>query len=242
MEKTIVFGQLSRFSALKSDTPIMETARSISIITERQSIDQGALTLDGTVSYTAGVFGQPFGFSTRADPVRVRGLDVVQYQVSLQYLFGQYNNARPDVCTFLQVDILKDPASVLYGQGSPGGLINLISKRPRDEGRPEAQLEVGNHDRVQLGLDSTGRLNDCGSWLYRMVGTYLDTDTQVNRVDMETVALAPEPEHRHDGTAQLHRHQQRHRPTIPAGSRYFGARTERAEDQQPCLSGRSELQ
>jgi iron complex outermembrane receptor protein len=191
MEETLVFGTLSRFSALKSDTPIMESARSVSIITQQQIIDMGALTLDDTFTYSAGVYGETYGFATRGDWIKVRGLDVPQYQDSLQSLFGNYNNTRPHIYTLEQVEILKGPASVLFGAGSPGGIVNVISKRPREERMHEVQLEVGNNERVQVALDSTGAIAGNDDWLYRMVALYLDTDTQVDHVDEETLVLAP---------------------------------------------------
>ncbi len=191
LEEIVVYGQLSRFSALKSDTPIMETARSVSIISEQQIIDKGALTLDDTYTYSAGVTGETYGYATRGDWVKVRGLDVPQYQDSLQSLFGNYNNTRPHIYTLEQVEILKGPASVLYGQGSPGGLVNIISKRPQEESRHEITADYGNYDHAQIGLDSTGALAASGDWLYRFVGVYKDSDTQVDEVSDKTVVLAP---------------------------------------------------
>ncbi|MEM9256596.1 MAG: TonB-dependent siderophore receptor [Pseudomonadota bacterium] len=191
LEEIFVFGRLSDFSALKSAIPIMETARSISIETERQIIDKGALDLGDTASYTAGVTANPFGLSTRIDTIFVRGLEVPLYRDSLQSLFGNYNNARPDVYTVEQVEILKGPTSVLFGKGSPGGLVNAISKRPRDEYRHEIVAEYGNYDRQQIGVDSTGPLTDSGDWLYRAVALYRDTDTQVDEVFEKTLVLFP---------------------------------------------------
>lgn len=191
MEETLVFGSLSSFSALKSDTPIMETARSVSIVTQQQIIDMGALTLDDTFTYSAGVYGETYGFATRGDWIKVRGLDVPQYQDSLQSLFGNYNNTRPHIYTLEQVEILKGPASVLFGAGSPGGIVNVISKSPREERIHEMQLEVGNNERMQLALDSTGAVASNNDWLYRVVAVYLDTDTQIEQVNEETLVLAP---------------------------------------------------
>ncbi|MEM1113722.1 MAG: TonB-dependent siderophore receptor [Pseudomonadota bacterium] len=191
MEEVLVTGQLSRFSALKSDTPIMEAARSISIETEQQIIDKGALTLDDTFTYSAGVIGETFGFATRVDSIRVRGLDAPQYQDSLQSLFGNFNNTRPHIYTLEQVEILKGPVSVLYGQGSPGGIVNVVSKRPREEAAHEIVLEAGNFDHTQLALDSTAAIDGDGRWLYRFVGVYRDSGTQVDEVDYDQNVLAP---------------------------------------------------
>lgn len=191
MEEVIVSGTMSRYSALKSDTPIMETARSVSIETIGQVIDKGALVLDDTFTYSAGVTGEVYGFATRGDWVTVRGLDVPQYQDSLQSLFGNYNNTRPHIYTLEQVEILKGPASVLYGKGSPGGIVNVVSKRPREEAAHEIVFDYGSFDRAQVAFDSTGKLDDAGQWLYRVVGVYRDADTQVDYVEDDQVVLAP---------------------------------------------------
>ncbi|WP_165787084.1 TonB-dependent siderophore receptor [Pseudohalioglobus lutimaris] len=191
LEEVLVYSTLSRFSALKSDTPIMEAARSVSIVSEQQIVDRGALTLDDTFTYSAGVIGETYGYATRGDWVRVRGLDVPQYQDSLQSLFGNYNNTRPHVYTLEQVEILKGPASVLYGQGSPGGLVNVVSKRPQEETEHEIRAEYGTFDYTQFALDSTGAVSSSGDFLYRMVAVYRDTDTQVDQVTDKTMVLAP---------------------------------------------------
>ena len=191
LEEVLVFGTLSNYGAMKSEVPILETARSISIETEQQLIDKGVLSLDQAYTYSAGVFGETFGYATRGDWVRVRGLEVPQYRDSLQALFGNYNNTRPDIFTLEQVEILKGPASVLYGQGSPGGIVNVVSKRPKSEARHTFGAEAGSFSRGQFTLDSTGPLTEDGTWLYRMVALYRDSETQIDEIDDESLVLAP---------------------------------------------------
>ena len=72
LERVDVSGEMSRYSALKSDTPIMETARSVSIEDRQQLMDKGAINLADTYLYTAGVFGEAYGFATRGDWVQAR--------------------------------------------------------------------------------------------------------------------------------------------------------------------------
>lgn len=191
LDSVRVVGTLSRYSALKSDTPIMETARSVSIETERDIIDKGALELADIYQYSAGVFGETYGFATRGDWVRVRGLDVPEYRDSLQALFGFYNNARPHVYSMEQVELLKGPASVLYGQGSPGGLVNVVTKRPRADLRPEVLLQYGSHEHFQVAADFGGALDESGSWLFRVTAVGRDSGTQVDFIDDDTTLIAP---------------------------------------------------
>ena len=186
-----IVGTVSRYSATKSDTPIMETARSVSIETSESIREKGFVTLDDAYTYSAGVFGERYGYATRGDWVVVRGLDVPQYQDSLQSLFGNYNNARPDIYTLEQIEILKGPASVLYGKGSPGGIINVVSKTPKEESANELVLQLGTHNRKQIAFDSTGKLSDDGEWLYRFIGVKKESDTQVDFVEDNALVIAP---------------------------------------------------
>lgn len=191
MEEVVVQGVLGRYSATKSDTPILETARSVSIETRPDLEARGALDLADAYLYSAGVFGERYGFATRGDWVSVRGLDVPEYRDSLQALFGNYNNTRPDIYTIQQVEILKGPASVLYGRGTPGGIVNVVSKVPRAEPLREFVLEAGNYNRAQLAMDLAGPVDGGENWLYRFIGVYRDTETQVDHVGEKALVAAP---------------------------------------------------
>lgn len=191
VDNVVVLGQMTRYSALKSDAPIMETARSVSVETERQIRDKGALELADAYVYSAGVYGQTYGFATRGDWVKVRGLDVPEYRDSLQALFGSYNNTRPHIYTIEQVEILKGPASVLYGQGSPGGLVNVVSKLPEADHIDEVVLQYGGFDHKQAAADLGGTIGGSDNWLYRVIGVYRDSDTQVDFAEDDIRVLAP---------------------------------------------------
>ena len=112
LEEVVVIAAPSTFGATKSEIPIIETPRSVSIISAEDFLDRGALSLSNTLNYTAGVTGNAFGFATRGDFTSIRGLDAPEYQDNLQVLFGFYNNARADIFTLEQVEVLKGPASV----------------------------------------------------------------------------------------------------------------------------------
>ena len=191
MEEITVVGAVSRYSATKSDTPILEVSRSLSIETREDLSDKGALNLADAYLYSSGVFGEQYGFATRGDWLSVRGMGVPEYRDSLQALFGSYNNARPDIFTIEQVEILKGPASVLYGQGSPGGIVNVVSKAPKAQASTRLTVEAGNNRHAEIGLDSTGKLTDDGTWLYRLVALYGDSESQVDYVGEERVVFAP---------------------------------------------------
>jgi iron complex outermembrane receptor protein len=191
-DEIVVTGRVSTFGATKSDIPILETARSVSVIDADEFLERGSLTLDDTLNYTAGVVGDTFGFSTRGDFPRVRGLDVPEYLDNIQVLFGFYNNARSDIYTLEQVEVLKGPASVLYGQGSPGGILNTVSKKAGSENLDrEIVLDYGTHNRFQAAGDFGIDLSGDGEWTARLVGLIRDSDTQVDFVEDNALVFAP---------------------------------------------------
>lgn len=181
----------STFSATKTGTPIVEAQQSISVITRDRIQDQGALTVQDTLGYTAGVSAGSYGFDNRGDWAFIRGTSFVQYQDGLRQLFGFYNNVRPDPFMLERVEVVKGPSSVLYGQGGFGGLVNMVSKRPQNQQAGEVGVQLGEYGRKQLALDLTGPLNEEGTLLYRMIALTRDSDTQVNFVPDDRDLFAP---------------------------------------------------
>ncbi|GGW89322.1 TonB-dependent siderophore receptor [Alteromonas halophila] len=191
IEKVEIVGKRSPFGATKTNTPIVELARTLSIETDLDIRTKGALNLSQTATYMAGVTGETYGFATRVDSVSSRGLSIPRYRDSIQELFGSYNSTRAEVYTMEQVELLKGPASVLYGQGSPGGIMNYVSKTPKAGQGSEVMLQYGTFSRAQANVDINGALSEDGSVLGRFVGVYRDADTQVDYVTDDTKVLMP---------------------------------------------------
>ncbi len=148
-------------SATKTDTPLIETPQSISVVTRDQFEAQGVTTLRETTRYTAGINSSYF--DNRVDSFKARGGDVSQYQDGLLRTYGTYNNIKVEPYTLERVEFLRGPSSVLYGQGSVGGVLNLTSKRPQAERMREVQIQLGSHGRKQIASDMTGAMDDEGN-------------------------------------------------------------------------------
>ena len=176
-------------SATKTDTPLIETPQAISVITRDQMEAQGVQTLRQVTAYTAGAVSNYF--DSRGDTFKARGGDVTQYLDGMVRFIGYWNDTRPDPYTLERVEFLRGPSSVLYGQGSVGGVLNLTSKRPQAETQREVQVQLGSNARKQLAADMTGKLTQDGEWLYRLVAVGRDSDTQVDHVRDDRVVIAP---------------------------------------------------
>lgn len=94
--------------------------------------------------------------------------------------------------------------SSIAGQNDPGGVVNLVSKRPRREAAREFGVRLGNYDRREFNADLTGSLSADGSWLYRLVALGKDSNTQINHADEQRALIAPSltwrPDARHSVT------------------------------------------
>ncbi|MBQ4830167.1 TonB-dependent siderophore receptor [Alteromonas sp. MMG017] len=191
IEKVEIVSKRSPFGATKTNTPIVDLARTISIESEMDLKLKGVLNLSQSATYMAGVTGESYGFATRVDSISSRGLSIPRYRDSIQELFGNYNSTRAEIYTMEQVELLKGPASVLYGQGSPGGIVNYVSKTPTLGKGSEIVGSYGSFDRAQVSVDLNATLSEDEKWLGRFVGVYRDANTQVDHVNDDTQVFMP---------------------------------------------------
>ncbi|MBL8629529.1 MAG: TonB-dependent siderophore receptor [Rhodospirillaceae bacterium] len=193
LEEVVVTGLKDKRAAggTKTDTPLIEIPQSISVISAEQMDLRGALTVSDILLYTAGVRSEAFGLDSRVDSYNVRGATPAQYLDGMRMIYGSYNTARVDPYALDRVEVLRGPSSVLYGQGTIGGLVNLASKRPTFEARNEVTASYGTHNRAQVQGDVTGLLNAEGTFAYRIVGSFRNADTQVDNVNDDRWFIAP---------------------------------------------------
>lgn len=192
-------------SATKTDAALSETPQAITIVTRDLITDTGATGLQDALNYAAGVRSDAYGLDSRTDSARIRGAEAAEYLDGLRkHLSGYYtSNTRTDPYTLERVEVLRGPSAMLFGQGSVGGLINMVSKRPLPEPRREVGLQFGSFGRKQLQADLTGPLTEDGRWLYRLVAVGRDSDTQVDHVRDDRMLVAPSLTWRPDARTSL---------------------------------------
>ncbi|WP_426286206.1 TonB-dependent siderophore receptor [Luteibacter sp. E-22] len=177
-------------AATKTDTPLIETPQAISVVSNTQMIDQGVLTVQDALRYSAGVRADAYGVDSRGDDAFLRGTSFTQYLDGLKQNFGgAYARTEPYFLDHLE--IVRGPSSVLYGQGTTGGLIALSSKLPQFTASHEVEAQLGNNARKQVAFDFTGPLDAAGHWAYRLIGVYRDADSQIDHVPDDRKAIAP---------------------------------------------------
>ncbi len=175
----------------KSPVSIQDTPFSVSAIDIEQIRETGAKNVQDALLYSAGVYAGRYGFDTRGDWASARGLGTATYQDGLRRIYGYYNNVRPEIYALESVEVLKGPASVLYGQAELGGIVNTVTKRPRETTSREVEVQFGLYSRKQIAADLTGEIDAEGQWLYRLVTLGRKSDTQVDHVNDDAFLFMP---------------------------------------------------
>lgn len=175
----------------KSQASIQDTPFSVDVIDTKQAAEFGATNVESALLYTSGVYAGRYGFDTRGDWAAIRGLTPSAYVDGLRGIYGFYNNVRPEFYSLESVEVLKGPASVLYGQAELGGIVNAVSKLPKATPSREVEVQIGSYNRKQIGIDFTGPANEDGTLLYRLVALKRNSDTQVDYVNDDAQMLMP---------------------------------------------------
>lgn len=180
-------------TATRTDTPLIETPQSVSIITAAQIQEQASPNLQETLRYTAGVRNETYGIDNRGDWFSLRGSDgaTVLMNGMRVPLTGWYGVVREEPFAYDQIAVLLGPSSIVAGQNEPGGVVNMVSKRPQDQTARQLEVRFGNYNRREVHVDTTGPMNANRSLLYRFVAVGKDTDTQIDHADEQRVLVAP---------------------------------------------------
>ncbi|WP_026784694.1 TonB-dependent siderophore receptor [Pleomorphomonas koreensis] len=147
----------------KTDLAIDKVPQSVSV-TGREEIDaRGADQVDEALRYTPGVFAQPFGPDADTNWLFIRGFQATQSGIYLDglqnysYAFGGFLTDSNDL---ERIETLRGASSVLYGGSNPGGLINMVSKRPTGERIRKIEAGIDNNGTASFGFDIGDTLSD----------------------------------------------------------------------------------
>ncbi|WP_395350977.1 TonB-dependent siderophore receptor [Variovorax sp. UC122_21] len=182
-------------TATKTDTPIIETPQSISVITADRINAIGATTLKDALGYTPGVSTTTYGADSRYDWINLRGFDAYSPGFYLDGLplrnNGNWGVWRTENYGAERIEVLRGPSSATFGQSGPGGVVNVVSKRPTAEPIRELQMQLGNDNRKQVAIDLSGALNEDGSVLGRFTGLIRDGQLPVDKMRDDVTYIAP---------------------------------------------------
>ena len=180
-------------SATKSAVAESKTPQVINTIAAKEIEQRHASSVNEILRYAPGVSTEVRGSTSYMSEYKIRGFNVEQeFYNGLQLPYNVTGNtkARIDPLLIESVDILKGPSSVLYGGGSPGGLVNIQSKKPQKEAKTELGFNTGNRNLKEGYLDSTGQIAN-SDWNYRLLGKATESDEQAHTTRYENYLVAP---------------------------------------------------
>ncbi len=159
-------------TATRTDTPLRDVPQSIQVVPQQVLEDQQVVRVEEAVRNVSGVFqGNTAGGATTA--YVIRGFEQLS---TLQDGFVLSDYGSPETANLERIEVLKGPASVLYGATEPGGLVNLVTKKPLSEPFFEAEFQAGSFGFIRPRLDISGPLNPDKSLLYRLNAAYERSD------------------------------------------------------------------
>lgn len=150
---------------VKGQTPLIETPQNIQIISSDLLDAQGVTRLDEALRNVAGVMGG--GYYSTYDYFRIRGFDASGYIYLDGMRLDSYVDVNAEMFGLEQIQVVKGPASAMYGQGALGGLVNFVSKRPTDKAFLNVGASFGSYGSYEVNLD--GNLPVSGDVAARLV-------------------------------------------------------------------------
>jgi len=178
----------------KTATAIEDVPQSISVVT-RERLDRfGADTISEAFRYVPGVQGEATGNDTRVDFLRFRGFNDdgnAVFRDGLQLRSTGFGQFFPEMYGVQRVEVARGPASSLFGLANPGGVVNLVTKRPPREAFGEVALEYGSFDHGEARVDVGGPLGEGDAFSARLTGLVRNSSTQVDFVDDDRRFVAP---------------------------------------------------
>jgi iron complex outermembrane receptor protein len=174
-------------TATKTDVALMDAPVTMQVVPQQVLKDQQAVTLEDAAKnvsgvqrvWTSGGIGQDF-------VIRGFGSNYTRFRNGKRI---SYFNT--DMANVEQVEILKGPSAMLYGRVEPGGLVNVVTKKPQDDAHYSLQQQFGSYDFYRTVAEATGPLTDDKSLTYRMDFGYTDRNSFRDFVSQEQIFVAP---------------------------------------------------
>ena len=190
------------FVGTKTATALKDVPQSISYVTKELILDQGAITVNDVVRNMSGV--NPYSFY---NDFSIRGFRATGNRNSGNLVNGMRTQTslwrQSSLANIERVEVIKGPASALFGNAAPGGVINRVTKKPLDVARQSVTLTTGSFGTTRAYTDLTGPLNDKKTLLYRLNLGYENTDGFRDLQGLTSYIVAPSFTYRASKQTQL---------------------------------------
>ncbi|MBO1325063.1 TonB-dependent siderophore receptor [Acetobacter sp. TBRC 12305] len=181
-------------SGTKTDTPITEIPNSIYVITKQLMSDQQPQNVAEALRYTPGVYSESLGNYSNgsgilggADGIMQRGFSTTSFVDGLAL-----NSASAGETAFIErIEAVNGPASVMYGQTNPGGMIGISLKKPTETPLHQVSVGFGSWGRYEATADVSDKITKSGNLRYRIAAIGVTSGTQVDQIGYHRVGVLP---------------------------------------------------
>ena len=173
-------------TAMKTDTPIIDTPFSIQVVSEDVMQDQQAYRLEDVIKNVSNTQSLPSIYSSAYENIQSRGFKSEPFRDGKRIMWLTLPIANAE-----RVEVLKGSAAIQYGRVEPGGMINVISKKPSATPYYAIEQQVGSNSFYRTTADLTGPINEANTLMYRINAEYLNTDSFVDEVFDKRTYFAP---------------------------------------------------
>ncbi|MBL1418738.1 MAG: TonB-dependent siderophore receptor [Moritella sp.] len=154
-------------AAMRSDVSLLETPQMVTVIPSEVLEDQLAVTLGDALRNDASVsLGR---VTSDRERFSLRGFSLEENTNILKDGHQHFAKYRMPMALIDNVEVLKGPSSLLYGQSAPGGIVNLVTKKPSNESSVKFAVKGDDHGSFRNSIDATGSLNDNKTIRYRAI-------------------------------------------------------------------------
>mgnify|MGYP003641915126 CR=1 FL=1 len=177
------------FLGSKTQTNIKDLPQSVSYVTKELILDQGLMRVGETVKNFSGVSQFTFYDDITIRGFRINGGSNTQLVNGMRSTSGFWK--QPLINYLERVEVLKGPSSALFGNASPGGVVNRVTKKPLDVNRNTLSFSVGSFNNFRGLADFTGPVNESKTLLYRLNLGYEDSQNFRDLQFDKNIVVAP---------------------------------------------------
>ena len=181
-------------SGTKTDTPIMETPLNVQVVSKQVLKDQQVIRLDEALKNVSGVTTGSFAYGAGNPGAPSQQITLRGFASETFFRDGfrlQQGSASREMANVEAVEVLKGPAAILYGMVEPGGMVNVITKKPLATPYYALNQQFGSYNLYRTTLDATGPLTKDDTLMYRMNMSYENSGSFRDLVFNDNVFLAP---------------------------------------------------
>lgn len=178
-------------TATKMDMPIMDTPVSVQVVPRSVMDDQKVTRIKDALENVSGV--RPRSTGGLGTGYIIRGFENNKtYRNGLVANGGNSSfQTEYDTASIEKIEVLKGPASVLYGRSEPGGLINIVTKKPQAKPHYSVEQQFGSYDFYRTQWDATSAIDKDETWLYRFSGSYQNSNSFRDFVSTDRFLISP---------------------------------------------------